>query len=259
MLKLTAYSSAPALTRLFNLSLTSGRVPEEWKCAQVSPVPKVAGTTDYTQFRPISLLPVISKILVRHVQAYLLEWALTESLISDDQWGFLFGRSTTGALVDTVDSWHRCLEKGNKVRTVFLDLKKAFDRVPHRPLLDKFRALNINPSVLQWLESYLIHQSQFVIVGGESSAPASVLSGVPQRSVLGPLLFLLYINGVTKVVTRDCALSLYTDDILLFFEIIELRDYDTIQENINLVHAWFLEWFMELNISKCKFMIIYRK
>ena len=259
MLKLTAYSSAPAITRLFNLSLTSGCVPKEWKCAWVSPVPKVAGTTDYTQFRPVSLLPVISKILERHVQAYLLEWALTESLISDDQWGFLCGRSTTGALVNTVDRWHRCLERGNEVCAVFLDLKKAFDRVPHRPLLDKLRALNINPFVLQWLENYLMHRSQTVVVGGESSAPASVLSGVPQGSVLGPLLFLLYINGVTEVVTSDCALSLYADDNLLFCEIIELSDYARVQENINLVHAWFLEWFMEFNISKCKFMVISKK
>ena len=193
------------------------------------------------------------------MQAYLLEWALTKSLISDDQWGFLYGRSTTGALVNTVDRWHRCLERGNEVCAVFLDLKKAFDRVPHHPLLEKLRALNINPYVLQWLESYLMHRSQFVVVGGESSAPASVLSGVPQGSVLGPLLFLLYINGVTEVVTSDCALSLYADDNLLFCEIIELSDYARVQENINLVHAWFLEWFMEFNISKCKFMIISRK
>ena len=157
MLKLTAYSSALAVTRLFNLSLTSGRVPREWKCAWVSPVPKVSGASDYSQFRPISLLPVISKILERQVQAYILEWALTESLISDDQWGFLNGRSTTGALVNTVDRWHRCLERGNEVCAVFLDLKKAFDRVPHRPLLDKLRSLKINPYVLQWLESYLLH------------------------------------------------------------------------------------------------------
>ena len=147
MLKLTAYSTTPAVTRLFNLSLTSGRVPKEWKCAWFSLVPKVAGTTDFTQFRPISLLPVVSKILERHVQAYLLEWAFTESLISDDQWGFLCSSSTTRALVNTVDRWHRCLEKENEVCAVFLDLKKAFDRVPHPPLLDKLRALNINKSL----------------------------------------------------------------------------------------------------------------
>ena len=112
---------------------------------------------------------------------------------------------------------------------------------------------------MQWLESCLIHQSQFVVIGDKSSAPANVLSGVPQGSALGPLLFLLYINGITMMVTRDCALSLYADEISLFYEIIELSDYAMVQENINLVHAWFLEWFMEFNISKCKFMIISRK
>ena len=104
-----------------------------------------------------------------------------------------------------------------------------------------------------------MYQSQFVVVGEDSSAPASVLLGVPQGSILGPLLFLLYINGVTEVVTSDCTFSLYAYDNLLFREIIELSDYARVQENINLVHAWFLEWFMEFNISKCKFVIISRK
>ena len=88
-------------------------------------------------------------------------------------------------------------------------------------VLDKLRALNLNSYVLQWLESYFMHWSQIVVVGGESSTPASVLSGVPQRSVLGPLLFLLYINGVTQVVTSNCALALYADDNLLFCEIVK--------------------------------------
>ena len=89
--------------------------------------------------------------------------------------------------------------------------------------------------------------------------PCKCPLGCPPGSVLGPLLFLLYINGVTEVVTSNCALSLYADDNLLFCEIIELRDYTRVQDNINLVHAWFLEWFMEFNISKCKFMVISKK
>ena len=171
MLKLTTHCSTPAITRLFNLSLTSGSVPHEWKCASVTPIPKVPGTSDYKQFRPISLLPILSKVLERHVLAYLLDWALSKSLISDNQWGFLSGRSTTGVLVTTTDKWHRCLERGSEVCAVFLDLKKALDRVPHHPLMSKLGALDLNPFILRWLENYLMHQSQFVVVDRESSIP----------------------------------------------------------------------------------------
>ena len=105
-----------------------------------------------------------------------------------------------------------------------------------------------------------MHQSQIGFIGGESSAPASVLSSVPQGLVLGLLLFLLYINGVTEVLTSDCALSLNADDNLLFSEIIELSDMPGCRSTSVLsMHAWFLEWFMEFNISKCRFMVISKK
>ena len=114
------------------------------------------------------------------VQAYSLDWALTESLTSGDQWGFVSGRFTTGALVKMVDKWQSCLEKRNEVHACgFLNLKKAFDRVPHCPLLDKLSTLNINPFIFCWLESYLIHQSQTVVVSGESFASCSF--GYPPR------------------------------------------------------------------------------
>ncbi len=173
MLKQTMHSAAPSVARLFNLSLSTGHVPLEWKCARVTPFPKVDGTTDYTQFRPISLLPIISKMLEKHVQRYFLDWVESESLISRDQWEFLNGRSTNGALVTIVDKWHRCLERGSDVCAVFLDLKKAFDTVPHRPLLGE---LGINPFVLHWLESYLLGRSQTIVVGGVSSDAVRVLS-----------------------------------------------------------------------------------
>ena len=117
------------------------------------------------------MLLILSEVLERHVLAYLLDWALSKSLISDNQWGFLSGRSTIGVLVTTIDKWHRCLERGSEVCAVFLDLKKAFDRVPHRPVISKLSALDLNPFILRWLENYLMHRSRFVVVGGESSIP----------------------------------------------------------------------------------------
>ena len=112
---------------------------------------------------------MVSKVLERYVLMFLLDWAMSESLISDNQWGFLSGRSTTGLLVNTIDRWHKCLERGNEVCAVFLDLRKAFDSVPHRPLIDKLFSLGLDPFILRWLESYLMFRSQVVIVGGEAS------------------------------------------------------------------------------------------
>ena len=118
------------------------------------------------QCLPYSLLLILSEVLERHVLAYLLDWALSKSLISDNQWGFLSGRSTIGVFVTTIDKWHRCLERGSEVCAVFLDLKKAFDRVPHRPLISKLCALDLNPFILRLLENYLMHRSRFVVGGG---------------------------------------------------------------------------------------------
>ncbi len=195
-------------------------------------------------------------MMEKHVQRYLLDRVESESLISKDQWGFLNGRSTTGALVTIVDKWHRCLGRGSDVCAVFLDLKKAFDTVPHRPLLNLLNELGINPFVLHWLESFLLDRWQTVVVGGMSSDAVGVLSGVPQGSVLGPLLFLLYINSVIEVVTD---VSVFADDILLYFEITEIDDYASVQENIDLTLDWSTRYHMDFNVDKCKHMIVSRK
>ena len=109
------------------------------------------------------------------------------------------------------------------------------------------------------MRTILCTDHSFVVVGGESSTPVNVLSGVPKGSVSGPILFLLYVNGVSDVVTKDCDLSLFSNDNLLFCEIRNLRDYSHLQEKIDLVHVLFGLWFMDFNISMCKFMIISRK
>ena len=141
----------------------------------------------------------ISKLLEKHLQQYLLNYLEECNAISDHQWGFLKGRSTTGALITAVENWHQALENKLDVCAVFLDLSKAFDKVPHSPLMDKLAALGVNIYLLKWLWDYLSNRSQYVVVNGSASNLVHVTSGVPQGSVLGPLLFLIYINDIADV------------------------------------------------------------
>ena len=234
MLKHTATSISPAVTRLFNMSLSLGRLPSEWKSALVVPIPKSQHKSDPSNYRPISLLPILSKLLEKHIHAYLMDRINTSSYLSGVQWGFLKGKSTTGALLTAIHDWHQALEIGIDVCAVFLDLSKAFDKVPHIPLLSKLAELNIPQPLLNWFYEYLCQRLQRVVVKGESSISSHVISGVPQGSVLSPLLFLIYINEITQIpLNNGTHLLLYADDILLYRRINNDSDYYLLQQDID--------------------------
>ena len=145
------------------------------------------------------------------------------------------------------------------VCAVFLDLSKAFDKVPHSPLMDKLVALGVNIYLLKWLWDYLSNRSQYVVVNGSASNLVHVTSGVPQGSVLGPLLFLIYINDIADVSLTSGSLILYADDILLYRPIHSQHDFDLLQHDIDALQTWCSRNVMTFNVSKCKYMIISRK
>ena len=191
MLKGTALAIAPSLTKLFNLSITTGCFPTCWKTSNVVPVPKSKTHSDCTQYRPISLLSIVSKLLEKHLHSYISLHLSVSHPISEKQWGFQSGRSTVSALLTVTHKWFKALDQGHEICSVFFDLRKAFDSVPHKMLLDKLVSYGLDKHYLNWVSSYLCNRRQCVVVGEELSMETRIVSGVPQGSVLGPLLFLL--------------------------------------------------------------------
>ena len=157
--------------------------------------------------------------------------------VSDVQWGFQQKKSTVTALLSVTQDWLALLDQRKDTHCVFFDLQKAFDTVPHRKLMCKLEKLHLHPVLLTWLHNYLYGREQNVIVNGETSDPVKVISGVPQGSVLGPLLFLIYIDDITSLqLSEGTKVSLYADDMLLYKPISSDNDYVELQHDIDQVH-----------------------
>ena len=139
------YTIAPSVTKLFNSSIRCCRPPSSWKISSVVPIPKVPLSNSTADYRPISLLSILSKVLERHFHSLIMEHLSTYSSLSNCQWGFQPGKSTVLALLDTTHNWLQHLEKGEEIAAVFFDYKKAFDSVPHSPFLSKLHAIGLEP------------------------------------------------------------------------------------------------------------------
>ena len=254
IIKLCAIGIHKPFTRLLNTSFRLGQYPNAWKFANVIPLFKKDNRQVRSNYRPISLLVNLSKICEKIVFMRLYNFLENCGFFYRFQSGFRPCDSTVMQLIYIVNKIYNALERGNEVRAVFLDISKAFDRVWHKGLIAKLRSIGINGSLLLWFESYLTGRQQRVIIEGTSSEWKNIKAGVPQGSVLGPLLFLIYINDIATNISSDC--FLFADDSLLMEEVISPVDSaNKLNNDLSTISAWSNQWLITMNPEKTETMI----
>ena len=239
---------APSLCALINKSLELGQFPEIWKSANICPTYKSGDKSDITNYRPISLLSVASKVAERCIFHRI--YPLLHDQIYTLQHGFMKGRSTVTQLLQVLHDIQKSVIKGEQVDMVYLDFEKAFDKVPHDLLIEKLQSFGIYGNLLKWLNSYLTNRQQRVVLEGKSSSWLELTSGVPQGSILGPLLFILYINDM-PLKLRHSTIALFADDSKCYRRITKVQNCQELQDDINHLFKWSVEWGMSFKIEKC--------
>lgn len=216
LLKECATFLSKPLQHIFSLSVQSGIFPRQWRVACVQPVYKNKGERSQpSNYRPIALLCSTSKVFESLLKEQLLSFCMKNRLIPDSQFGFLPHRSTVWQLLSVTDDWYEALDAGKSVHALFLDVSKAFDRVSHRFLIDQCRQHGFDDLSLSWLESYLCFRTIVTSVDGALSSSLPISSGVPQGSVLGPLLFLIYFSTLPAAVKQSTS-AMFADDTLVY-------------------------------------------
>lgn len=245
------------LTKIFNLSLTKGVFPSDGKLANVCPIFKKAEEFFSSNYRPISLLSAIAKVFERVVFKHLFNFFKDTFKKTLDQSGFLPGNSTVTQLVEIYNQFCKAVSEGKEIRVVFLDISKAFDRVWHAGLLHKLKGHGITGRLLRWLTSYLTDRQQRVTI--KWKLLGEIRAGVPQGSVLGPLLFLIFINDITHVIRR-CSIRLFADDTCLLIEVGEPNEAaEILNENLGHISKWAEKWLVTFSPPKTEQMLITNK
>ena len=246
---------APPLNLLFNNSLDHSLFPVEWKKADVCHIFKKDDLQISSNYRPIFLLPSTSKILERIVYNRLYEYCVSNNLLTKKNSGFKKSDSTTNQLIHLTNEIYNGLDDGRKIAAVFLDITKAFDRVWHDGLIFKLEKIGIRGKLLNWFRSYLSGRSQRVFINGKCSAFIDISSGVPQGSILGPLLFLIFFNDIVNDI--DNGIYLFADDTSLVgmggsWDNVEI----SINSDLKKLEMWSKNWLASFNASKTEYILI---
>ena len=247
---------SPILSILINKSVTSGVFPQSLKLARITPLHKGGNTTDIGNYRPISILPLFSKLFERAMYNRLHAYLERFDVLFSRQYGFRSGKSTSQSCANVLQYIYDNLDNGKNVLSVFLDFRKAFDCVDHVILLKKLYHYGIRGVLHEWFESYLSNRTQYVDLNGVQSCKLLVTHGVPQGSILGPLLFLLFINDF-PLSSSKFIFNLFADDSTLSYSF-DHRDSTTcnvVNNELNLVSRWLCSNRIQINVSKTKYIL----
>ena len=253
LIQLVSYLKQP-LALLFNRTLKTGVIPEDWKKGNISSIFKKGAKNCAENYRPISLTSIVCKLMEKFIKQAIQDYLLENNLLSTKQHGFLSGRSTVTQLLRYLDECIEQINDGSVVDAIYLDFSKAFDTVPHRRLMSKLESYGITGEVKKWIESFLTGRSQTVKVNNDESPPAPVISGIPQGSVLGPLLFVIYINDLPDNV--NSFVYLFADDTKLMRKIKSDEDAKALQRDLNELEEWSNKWLLRFNPDKCHVLTI---
>jgi len=242
---------------IYAKTLSSGIVPKDWKNANVTAIFKKGSRKKAENYRPVSLTSHICKCFERILKDEMVKHLESQCLIKESQHGFRTNRSCLTNLLESSEWMKKMVDEGSPVDIIYLDFSKAFDKVPHKRLVGKLKAHGIRGEVVDWIEEWLRDRKQRVVVNGENSEWKEVESGVPQGSVLGPVLFTVFINDLDNRI--ESSISKFADDTKLIGMAGSKANTDIIQEDLNKLNEWATKWQMSFNVEKCKVLHIGKK
>ena len=238
------------LNRIFQMSFNECKLPTPWKVAHIKPIHKKGKKSEFSNYRPVSLTPICAKLLERIIRDRIVAYLEDNGLINKNQHGFRAGRSCTTQLLEIMEIWSSFIDRGIPFDCIYLDYAKAFDKVPHERLLKKLEAYGIKGKLHGWIRDFLTNRTQAVKINNDTSRPLPVKSGIPQGSVLGPILFIIYINDLPDSI--NSYLKIFADDTKIFRTIESMTDKGELDSDLNKIIEWSERWQLPFNVDKCK-------
>ena len=239
------------LQKIFDKTFEEGCVPSLWKDANISALYKNKGEkSETTNYRPVSLTCLPSRLCEKTVRDKIMKHMNDNNLFSTCQYGFRNKRSCVLQLLDVLDDWSKYYDESKQIDNIYLDIKKAFDTIPHDRLLLKLKRYGFDGQLLNWVKDFLSGRRQRVMLNGKCSGWKKVTSGVPQGSVLGPILFIIYVNDIPDSLQHFC--KIFADDTKVYAAVDKRSDQESLQQILLKLSEWSRIWLLEFSIQKCK-------